>query len=425
MNPSADWSFKKKVSFRFFFLFFILYIFFNPNGFLPYSDDAYNFYITPFHTIIPWLGKHILHLSYDITVFTNGSGDTTYDYVTMFFIVIISIAGCIIWSICDGKRRSYDNLYYWLTVIVRYYLAFTMFSYGFIKIFKLQFPFPDAGRMTETYGESSPMGLAWTFMGYSQGYNYFTGFGEVLSGLLLLFRRTTTIGAFVSFVVAANVMAINYCFDVPVKLLSTMLVLMSLFLVAKDLKRLYNFLVLNQTTSLPVLRTPKFKKHWVNITAATFKYLLIAFVLFINISNDYGALAQYGDNVPKPPLYGFYNVETFIINHDTLPPLTSDSIRWNKLVISYSGFAKLKMMNGDDKYYSFQPDTATKQLTMYAYSDTIHYSYLTYSLPQKNILLLQGTWLGDSIYIRLKNDTSGFPLATRGFHWINEYPYNR
>jgi len=415
----------KKINFRFFFLFFVLYIFFNPNGFFPYSDNVFNFYITPFHQLIPWIAKHVLHLSYDITVFTNGSGDTTYDYVIILFIFVLSVTGCIVWSALDRKRRTYNNLYYWLTVIVRYYLAFTMFSYGFIKVFKLQFPFPDALRMTETYGESSPMGLAWTFMGYSQGYNYFTGFGEVISGLLLLFRRTTTIGALVAFVVSANIMAINYCFDVPVKLLSTTLVLMSLFLLAKDTKRLIDFFVLHQTTSLPVPRTPKFKKRWVNITAATFKYLVIAFVLYQNISGDYAALAQYGDNAPKPPLYGFYNVETFVKHNDTLPVLTSDTLRWNKLVISYPGFAGVKLMNGHSKYYSFQPDTATKKIVMYDYRDTTRKFYFTYSSPEKSLLLLQGTWFGDSVHMRMRNDSSGFPLATRGFHWINEYPFNR
>src|SRR3954453_2682650 len=106
MDISAEWSFIRKVSFRFFFFFFILYIFFNPNGFLPYSDDAYNFYIQPFHRLVPWIGRYILHLSYDITVFTNGSGDTTYDYVIILFIIVLSFIGCIIWSVLDRERRT-------------------------------------------------------------------------------------------------------------------------------------------------------------------------------------------------------------------------------------------------------------------------------------------------------------------------------
>lgn len=65
----APWSALKKVLFRFFFLLFIFYIFFNPNGVIPFSDFVYEYYISPFHSFIPWIGKHILHLSYEITVF--------------------------------------------------------------------------------------------------------------------------------------------------------------------------------------------------------------------------------------------------------------------------------------------------------------------------------------------------------------------
>lgn len=99
----------------------------------------------------------------------------------------------IIWSVADRKRKSYDLLLYWIMVYVRYYLAFMMMNYGFIKIIKSQFPFPFRS-LTETYGESSPMGLLWNFMGYSTAYNKFSGLAEAIGGFLLLFRRTATFG---------------------------------------------------------------------------------------------------------------------------------------------------------------------------------------------------------------------------------------
>src|SRR5579859_7088073 len=192
----AAWSSGQKLTFRFFFIFFLLYIFFNPNGVLPFSETLFESYIQPFHRLIPWIGRHILHLSYEITVFTNGSGDTTYDYVVFLCIFIIAIAGSLAWTALDRHRSSYQKLYYWLRVVVRYYLAITMLSYGSAKVFKLQFPFPDLDRLLEPYGNSSPMGLSWTFMGYSKGYNYYIGLSEVVGGLLLFFRRTTPAGAF-------------------------------------------------------------------------------------------------------------------------------------------------------------------------------------------------------------------------------------
>ncbi|MGY0037489.1 hypothetical protein [Pedobacter sp. NJ-S-72] len=104
-----------------------------------------------------------------------------------------------------------------------------LIKYGMAKIIKLQFPFPSNYRMIQAYGDSSPMGLAWTFLGFSKGYNLFMGIAEVM-GILLLFRRTLTIGAIIALMTTANVMAINYFYDVPVKILSTALVLMCIFI---------------------------------------------------------------------------------------------------------------------------------------------------------------------------------------------------
>ena len=120
-QTTAAWSGPKKVLFRFCFFFFTLFVFFDPNGFFPFADEAYEIYIQPFHTFIIWAGKHILHLSYPITAFTNGSGDTTYDYMIALMVLTLSFLGCIIWTVIDRQQRNYNKLLYWLNVLVRPY----------------------------------------------------------------------------------------------------------------------------------------------------------------------------------------------------------------------------------------------------------------------------------------------------------------
>jgi len=416
----------KKLLFRFSFLFFVLYIFLNPNGFFPYVDVAYNFYIPPFQQLIPWIGKHILHLSYDITTFTNGSGDTTYDYVILLFLTVMALIGCIIWTVLDRKRNSYNALYYWLTILLRYFLAFSMFTYGFVKVFKLQFPFPSLNTLMEPYGQSSPMGLAWNFIGFSKGYNYFTGIGEVTAGLLLLFRRTTRLGAILTLIIAGNIMAINYCFDVPVKLMSTMLVVMAIWLLLQQRTRLINFFFRNKTAAPESMHIPRFKKKALNTTMVVLKYVVIAFVLFMNISQAIEGLSQYGDAAPKPPLYGIYTVKSFVRNHDTIAPLTTDSTRWRNLIVNWPGVSTVKMMDDRMVYYAFKPDTVQKNMVMYSYNDTANKSTLAYSFIGKDTMQLRGKWLGDSVLITMKKfDLNNFLLISRGFHFINEYPLNR
>jgi len=84
--------------------------------------------------------KHFTPL-YPVTVFTNGSGDTTYDYVVVFFITAVAVITSLVWSIFDKKTKSYNRLFYWVCVIIRYYVAITMLAYGFVKSLNCNFRF--------------------------------------------------------------------------------------------------------------------------------------------------------------------------------------------------------------------------------------------------------------------------------------------
>jgi hypothetical protein len=428
--PSPDWSLSKTLVFRFKFLLFLLYIFFNPNGALPFTDDLSDWYLQPFHRFIPWLAQHLFHFSKPITIFTNGSGDTTYDYVVVLFIFLVALIGCAIWSMLDRHRRSYPTLYYWLTVFVRYYLALTMLEYGMVKVIKLQFPFPGLGRLLEPYGNSSPMGLAWTFMGYSHGYNYFAGIAEVTAGLLLFFRRTTTIGALLALTVGAHIMAMNYCFDIPVKLLSTAIVLMAAWLLSDNARQLVNLFFRNGEARLTRIKAPVPKKRaWFPIGRIA-KTLLIGYTLIGILIADRKSMTQYGDNAPSTALRGIYNVKTFIRNKDTLAPLQTDSLRWKQLVLDGSptyGYASIRSMNDSAKgYFAFKPDTTQHTLTLSSYADSTNKYAFHYRFPKTDSMVLLGAWKKDSLEIHLKLvDWKNLLLVRRGFHWINEYPLNR
>ncbi|MCB0376522.1 MAG: hypothetical protein KDD04_11430, partial [Sinomicrobium sp.] len=284
------------------------------------------------HKFIPWVGKHILRLSYDITVFTNGSGDTTYDYVVVFTIAVLATSGTVLWSVLDRKRTHYNRLYYWLTVAVRFYVALMLINYGLIKVIKLQFPAPGLYRLTQNYGDSSPMGLAWTFLGFSKGYNFLMGMAEI-AAVFLLFRRTMIFGAIITTVATVNVMAINYFYDVPVKILSTALFVMTLFLLLNGAGRLSRFFFTGKSVSLPVIKAPAINRRWLRIAKISLKTLIIGYALIYGTIETWGSKKQYGEDAPKPKFYGIYDVGIFIKNNDTLPPLMTDPVRWKQFLI--------------------------------------------------------------------------------------------
>ena len=131
---------------------------------------------------------------------------------------------------------------------LRYYVAVIMLIYGGFKVINTQFPPLSLEQLTQPLGAVSPMGLLWSFMGYSPAYTTFAGLGEVTGAFLLFFRRTTTLGALIVFAVMTNVALMNYAYDVPVKQLSTNLVLAAVVLVLPDARRLFDVLVLNASS---------------------------------------------------------------------------------------------------------------------------------------------------------------------------------
>ncbi|GAB3919502.1 DoxX family protein [Mucilaginibacter boryungensis] len=422
---AQPWSPAQKVGFRFALLFFILFILCDPNGAVPLLSNYEGVYMAPVQKLVVWMGTHVFHLTKPITAFTNGSGDTTYNWIVLLLIFIKSVVGAAIWSLIDTKPKSYDRLYYWLLVVLRFYVGFTMLGYGGYKVIKLQFPAPGPARLLESYGDSSPMGLAWTFMGYSKAYNYFTGIAELTCGILLLFRRTTLFGAVIAFTVIANIVAINYCFDVPVKIVSSALLLMVIFILLKDLNRIIKFFFLNQTAEPAVLTPRRFQKRWKNISLTVTKYLLIAYTVF-SIGGNVISNMKYGDDAKHPVLYGLFNTQTFIQGKDTLPPLTTDTTRWKRISINSFGSVRITTMNDSTRNYSFKADSVKKQIIIGSFKDTTRKYTFAYTLSKDSILNMTGKGPNGDMSATLKRfDEKKFLLMRRGFHLINESPFNK
>ena len=404
----TKWSVLKKVSFLLILTYTTLYIF----GF--FLDG-----------IVLWVGKYILND--ELKIVRSGSGDTAFNYMKVLTIAVLSVILAPLIFIIDRKRDHYNVMLYWFFVCLRYYVGFYLITYGFAKIFQSQFPFPHLSRLEQTYGSSSPMGLLWTFMGYSPAYNVFAGMGEVIGGVLLFFRRTTMLGCLIVIVVMSNVLMLNLCYDVPVKLFSSHLILFSIIVLAPNIKGLYNFFILNKRVSLfnydlPI-RSESLKGHM-----KTARIVLKSLVFLIIVINGIRHFQSMGRNTNRnqSPLYGIYNTETFIVNRDTLLPLKTDTNYWNKVIIDET---YMRINTKEDKFlfYKLRLDTNSKTMSLSGLRDNkdtlIH--NLTYT-DSKKYLYLKGKWNNDSIHVKLhRKDINNYLLINRGFHWINEYPFNK
>src|SRR5436190_7348124 len=149
-QPIQSWPLWLRFAFRFVCCYWLLYIEPPPIGYL-------------WHAVVPWVAVHFFHITGQAaTYFFTGSGDTTLAYVQTLLCFLISLAAAVIWTGLDKRRPNYIVLHGWLRLMVRYTLAWMLFSYGFSKVFPVQFPRNSLWRMIEVYGDFSPMGVVWS-----------------------------------------------------------------------------------------------------------------------------------------------------------------------------------------------------------------------------------------------------------------------
>jgi hypothetical protein len=84
-------------------------------------------------------------------------------------------------------------------------------------------------------------------------------------------------------------------------------------------------------------------------------------------------------------------------------------------------------MTDEKTSYSLETDVTCKVLVLAKGKDQGGPKWeLAYEQPDPEHLTLRGTLAGDDLTVTLKKvDTSKMPLVSRGFHWVNEVPYNR
>ncbi|HET7433372.1 MAG TPA: hypothetical protein VFN10_01530 [Thermoanaerobaculia bacterium] len=414
---SPRWSLATRVAFRFAFVYLILYnfpvIFTLVEATQPIAEKIDGYWLV----IVKPVALAVFGAKAEL--FPTGSGDTTFSYVLVFVMAAIAAMATLIWSILDRRRANYAKLYVWLRVIVRYSLAVAMVSYGAAKVIKMQFPDPTLDRLVQPLGDMSPMGLLWTFMGFSKPYNIFTGAAEMLGGLLLTTRRTTLLGALVTAGVMANVAMMNFAYDVPVKLYSTQLLLMALFLTLPDLQRLANFFVFNRATE-PTVLAPK-TWRWLPIV----RTLLVALFVITSLRDAHKYMLTRQSWTAASPLQGIWSVDELSVDGVAHPPLTTDHARWRRLIVNGGQSMLIQNMDDTRKRHMIRDDVKEHMLWIFAGHEDKRPAKLTYERRGADTVLLSGMFEGKKIAATLHKEPHEFLLTTRGFHWITELPFNR
>ena len=227
-----------------------------------------------------------------------------YTLITVFFFWgFIAAGNSIFIPFCKKNQLLFLKI---IQLILTYYLAVLMLKYGFGKIFKTQFYLPEPNILYSRVGMLDKDILFWTTMGVSYNYNIFMGLLEVVPALFLLFSRTRILGLLLLFGVLLQVVFVNFCFDISVKLYSLFLLFTCFLLVLPFLKQLFQFFVLQKTTVLS-----RFSGQ--DVVASKLIRLVLKTVVigcfFIEILSPYLLTKQFNDDViPRNDLHGAYSV---------------------------------------------------------------------------------------------------------------------
>ncbi len=421
---TPDWPFWQRVAFRFIAVALTLLIV--PDliaGIVPGVEGAMN-------AIVELANAQLFHVRPKL-IAPNGSGDTSWAWARLWLVLLIAGVTTVVWSIVDARRRAYPVASYWLRTLFRYQLASAALTYGIIKVFTQQMAFPTLSQLATPLGDLLPMRLSWLFIGYSTPYQIFCGVMEVLAGLLLLPRRTVTLGLVLSAAAFTNVLLINLAYDVPVKLYASQLFLSSVVLLAMDAPRLTRGLLLNQPIGRTALYDPPNDGRRGRIVRGVVKLAILVFILYIPFQNAWQRAQAAAKPVHAVPLaVGVYDVQRFVRNHDTIPALLSDSIRWRDLIIDNAtagsvGSADTAFWQRYRRgYFRFKADTAKHLLTVWHTSvtqDSTPVFTARYAVRDTMSAQLWTTLRGDSLYVELVRSPRHFQLAERQFHWLSEY----
>lgn len=402
----STWSNTEKAVFRFFALYFFIQV-------LPLDARFFKNLGT-----INWFSISYRDIFYLSRYSPSFAGADT--FLNWLIVAALAGIGAVIWSLRDTSKTDYDRLYYWVRVLVRYRLAIGVIAYGFIKLFPLQAPLPSISNLNTNYGDFTAWKLFSLGLGVVPNYQSFLGLVEIIGGLLLLNRKTTTIGTLIIIPFTGNVFVSNIAYEGGEYVYSFYLITLALFLFAYDGLRLFNLFSLEQATA-PAHFKPVFSEKGQKARLA----LKTAFIFFFVALYGYKTYAgyrqgpyQFPQKAGLPETEGLYNVSEFKLNDTILPYSKTDANRWQDVVFEKWNTVSIKSnrlvilevttteeihRNDEDRdyeyagsqgrhYYSYEVDTKKQVLHLKNRNKNHANETLTlhFSQPNDSTIVLKG-----------------------------------
>ena len=277
-------------------------------------------------------------------------------------------------------------------LLLRAALALPMIASGIVRLIPVQMPPLRPLGQLQRLGEFTQGELLRPVVGASPIFQSFTGLAALLGGVLLLFPRTTLLGALICAANLAMAVTLAVCYDLP-KLYVSCLFAMSLLLLAPDLRRLVDLFLLDRPVE-PAAETPP---------PGRLLPLLGVAVIVVGAAVALPRLTRL--HPPEPPFYGTWNVEELAVDGEE----SADPRRWRRVVFQDPDALDVQLAIGSRKRYAFDLDRAGRTMTLDG-------TRLSFREPEEGVLVLEGRLDGRSTRAKLRR----MKLSSPWFHWVSD-----
>jgi hypothetical protein len=105
-------------------------------------------------------------------------------------------------------------------------------------------------------------------------------------------------------------------------------------------------------------------------------------------------------------------------------PLLTDNVRWRRIIFDFPNSATVQHLDDTFEHLQAAFDGPKKSLTLSKQDDKNWKAAFTYQRSAGEEVLLTGTMAGRNVRMQLMRvEEKKFLLASRGFHWVQEYPF--
>ncbi|WP_461166930.1 hypothetical protein [Tsukamurella serpentis] len=272
-----------------------------------------------------------------VDVVLSAGGDGLWTWCMHLGTIVVGLVIVAVWTALDRDRPNYRSLLGLLGVLARFGLAVSMLIYGIAKVIPTQMGFMALpSHQLQLTGDTSLFNTLWGFMGASVPYMILTGAVELVAGILLLWRRTSVIGALLAIVAMGQVFALNLFYDVPVKIVSGQLLIVAVALTWPFLPNLLR-VALNRPPGPPVAALPVAGggAAWARICGHLVKFGAAALMLLLMTVN--GAVTAYTFYSVRSPLDGVWRATSFTVDGAPASLTQTGPAPWSNVAITLRG----------------------------------------------------------------------------------------